>query len=421
MKIKLTTSKLNKLEPPQDGKNQIFYWDTETLGLSLRVTKDNHRAYIFQSRVKDTSIRITIGNIKNWSLDEARIEARKLQRECDQGKDPRRLKKEEETKNFENISRLEKEKITFISVYNEYVEAKKVIWTEKTYYDALKLAKRSGQIKKVGVGLTKECLFESLLDVPLVSINTARLSEWLENENKTRKTSTAKAFRVLRACINWCQEHETYKYLIKPEVYKHSSVRDRVHKIIPRKQYIEPQNLTNWFKAVHEIDNVIHQALLKTCLLTGNRSEAVRSLKFIDIDTQNKSIKIWSKAHQDHILIPLTPYLEKTLSELPNWGKTEYIFHSEDAEKGYVVNIRKQYYRALKKYDLPIITVHDLRRSFSNLSEWVDTPVGVTAQIMGHKPSAIAEKHYKNRPVDLLRIHHIRIEEWILRKAEIMK
>ncbi len=40
-------------------------------------------------------------------------------------------------------------------------------------------------------------------------------------------------------------------------------------------------------------------------------------------------------------------------------------------------------------------------------------PAGVVAQLMGHKPSATAEKHYTVRPLDLLRMHHERIEAWM--------
>jgi hypothetical protein len=36
---------------------------------------------------------------------------------------------------------------------------------------------------------------------------------------------------------------------------------------------------------------------------------------------------------------------------------------------------------------------------------------------MGHKPSAIAEKHYRRRPLDLLRQWHVKIEAWILEQA----
>jgi hypothetical protein len=38
---------------------------------------------------------------------------------------------------------------------------------------------------------------------------------------------------------------------------------------------------------------------------------------------------------------------------------------------------------------------------------------------MGHKPSAIAEKHYRRRPLDLLRSWHVKIEAWILEQAGI--
>ena len=64
-------------------------------------------------------------------------------------------------------------------------------------------------------------------------------------------------------------------------------------------------------------------------------------------------------------------------------------------------------------------TLHGLRRSFASLTEWLEVPAGVVAQIMGHKPSATAEKHYKRRPLDLLRVHHEKIEAWILEQAGI--
>ena len=60
---------------------------------------------------------------------------------------------------------------------------------------------------------------------------------------------------------------------------------------------------------------------------------------------------------------------------------------------------------------------HGLRRSFKSLTEWLEIPAGVVAQIQGHKPSATAEKHYTVRPLDLLRVHHERIEAWILEQA----
>ena len=68
---------------------------------------------------------------------------------------------------------------------------------------------------------------------------------------------------------------------------------------------------------------------------------------------------------------------------------------------------------------LPALSLHGLRRSFGTQAEWVEVPAGVVAQIMGHKPSATAEKHYRRRPLDLLRMWHVKIEAWILEQAGI--
>jgi integrase len=82
-----------------------------------------------------------------------------------------------------------------------------------------------------------------------------------------------------------------------------------------------------------------------------------------------------------------------------------------------MIDPRVQYARALQQAGIKGLTLHGLRRSFGTLSEWVEAPAGVIAQIMGHKPSAIAEKHYRVRSVDLLRLWHERIEAWILMEA----
>lgn len=43
----------------------------------------------------------------------------------------------------------------------------------------------------------------------------------------------------------------------------------------------------------------------------------------------------------------------------------------------------------------------------------------LVAQIQGHT-SATAEKHYTVRPLELLALHHERIEAWILKQAGIV-
>jgi len=113
----------------------------------------------------------------------------------------------------------------------------------------------------------------------------------------------------------------------------------------------------------------------------------------------------------------LTPYLAALLAVLPR--RNEWVFSSPAAASGRLQEPRIAHNKALTAAGLPLLTIHGLRRSFGTLAEWVEAPTGVVAQIMGHKPSAIAEKHYRRRPLDLLRMWHTKIEAWMLEQAGI--
>ncbi len=65
------------------------------------------------------------------------------------------------------------------------------------------------------------------------------------------------------------------------------------------------------------------------------------------------------------------------------------------------------------------MTLHGLRRSFATLTEWVEMPSGIAAQIQGHAPQGVREQNYIRRPLDLLRMWHTKIEGWILEQAGI--
>lgn len=87
------------------------------------------------------------------------------------------------------------------------------------------------------------------------------------------------------------------------------------------------------------------------------------------------------------------------------------------SETGRMGHANHAYTQTTQGAGLPHVMLHGLLRSFGTLVEWVECPVGVVAQIQGHKPSAIAERHYRRRPIDLLRLWHERIEGWILEEA----
>ena len=155
----------------------------------------------------------------------------------------------------------------------------------------------------------------------------------------------------------------------------------------------------------------------------GAQPGEVVAMRWEDVNTKWRGLTIRdkdaSKGGADGVrVIPLTPYVWHLLQALPR--RNEWVFSSASAKGGRIVIARNNHHDACAVAGIEGLTIHGLRRSFKSLTEWLEIPAGVVAQIMGHKPSATAEKHYTVRPLDLLRIHHERIEAWILEQAGIV-
>lgn len=157
-------------------------------------------------------------------------------------------------------------------------------------------------------------------------------------------------------------------------------------------------------------------ALLQVMLLTGARPGEVLAMRWDDVNTQWKGLTIRDKVEGLRI-IPATPYVLYLLAGLPR--RNGWVFSSPTSESGCLTEPNNPHARACAAAGLEGLTLHGLRRSFASLTEWLEVPTGVVAQIQGHKPSATAEKHYKVRPLELLRVHHERIESWVLEHARI--
>jgi integrase len=132
------------------------------------------------------------------------------------------------------------------------------------------------------------------------------------------------------------------------------------------------------------------------------------------VNTQWNGVSIRDKVEGERA-IPLTPFVAHLLAALPR--RNEWVFSSPTSASGCLSEPNTPHTRACTAAGLQGLTLHGLRRSFASLTEWLEVPAGVVAQIMGHKPSATAEKHYKVRPLELLALHHQRIEAWMLEQA----
>lgn len=428
---KLTFERLRKFELTE-GRSQTFLWDTEVSTLACRATKGT-KAFIFQSVFLGKTLRMTIGNINDWKIDDARNEARRLQTLVDTGTDPRIAKAEKIAALQSQQAESRRKKVIFSVVWEEYLDELKTGTSAKTKRpysqryldDHIRLSDRGGNAKKVGSGLTMAAPLAFFLDLPLVEITPSLVADWLTRERQTRPTVTANSYRILRTFLKWVEEHKQYHGVIPVDLTQDRNVRKMVPVSTSKADdCLQKEQLKSWFAAVRQLRNPIISTYLQVLLLTGARREEIASLCWGDIDFKWSSMRIRDKVEGERT-IPLTPYVSTILSKLADTqtvkpSDNQWVF-SSTSKSGKIVEPRKAHNQALQQANLPHISLHGLRRSFGTLSEWVEVPTGVVAQIMGHKPSALAEKHYRRRPLDLLRKWHEKIETWIIKEAEISK
>ena len=426
-KVVFTAGRVSGFTCPAD-KAQAFLWDVTVPGLGLRATPAGKPAYVFQSEYQSKTVRLTIGNPDAWSIEQARDKAKALQRLIDDGKDPRDLKRDALADNAAEIvaieARTEAAKIAALTVgevWAVYCAERAKHWGVLHTNDHERLT-RAGGVKSQrgtrGRGVTIAGPLYPLMAFTLRDLTAPVIEAWAKREAQTRPTAARLAWRLLKVFLSWCAEQPAYAALLpSTNPAKTKNTREALGKAGTKSDVLQRGQLAAWFTAVQQIQNPAIAAYLQLLLLTGARPGEVLALRWDDVNTQWKGIQIRDKVEGTRE-IPATPYMLHLLAALPR--RNEWVFASPTSASGCLTEPNNPHTRACKAAGLEGLTLHGLRRSFASLTEWLEVPAGVVAQIQGHKPSATAEKHYKVRPLDLLRVHHEKIEAWILEQAGVV-
>ena len=444
------------------GLPKAFVRDADVSGLRVRVTANGAKAFVYEAKIQGKAFSRTLGKYPLMSIEEAKAAARDLARIVKTEKtDPRALEREQEAAKAERdaaaVVAAEGERVkaraaatTVGEVWAEYLAERRMHWGNTHYKDHVKLA-RAGGVKASrgtnGRGVTIDMPLYPLMALRMCDLDAPTVEAWAAEQAKTRPTSARLAWRLLKVFLNWCAEHPTYSAIVPDRnPAKTKKAREALGKPKVKQDALLREQLPAWFAAVGQIQNLVVSAYLQTLLLTGARPGEVLTMRWDDLNTKWRGLTIRDKVEGERV-IPLTPHVAQLLDALPR--RNEWVFASVRAVSmdernvlrrarrggtsvepmdddnvvqaslsGHIVEPRSHLACACAVAGIEGLTLHGLRRSFRSLAEWLEVPVGVVAQIMGHKPSATAEKHYTVRPLDLLRVHHERIEAKILEWAE---
>jgi len=452
----LTVGAIERLNCPP-GKPQAFLRDTEAPSLRVRVTAGGAKSYVFERSLKNKTIRITIGNVRDWTIEKARAEARRLSVMLDAGTDPRELEREraeakaaaaaeKATQAAAAASQATADALTVREAWNRYMAERRPHWGERTYADHMKTAQEGGKDRQRMPGIkTKPGPLASLMVLRLVDLNGPAVEAWAAREAKARPARVRLSLRLLKAFLRWADAEPDLKGRADPAAASAKKAREAAGRAKAKNDYLQREQLKTWFAHVRQIQNAVIGAYLQCLLLTGARREELAALRWEDVNTQWKGINLKDKI-EGRRDVPLTPYVAHLLAGLPR--RNEWVFSSAralaldtknadrrarrhasagtDAPAGDVATISATgrimspdiaHRRACAAAGLQGLTLHGLRRSFASLCEWLDIPGGISAQIQGHAPQGVREQNYIRRPLDLLRLHHEKIEAWMLEQA----
>jgi len=417
--------------------------DTDKKGLRLRITKAGGKHWQFETRLRSGKLFTrSLGEWPTVSLDEARAEAHTLRGMTEQGIDPREVEQSLQAADAEaarqkaeaaaareaaaaaKAEAARQAAVTVGEAWAVYLQERRPLWGDRHYADHLALAKPGGKVTNRGTrgqGVTMAGPLHSLMGKRLIDLDAPTVEAWAAEQGAARPTSARLAWRCLKAFLAWCAEQPQYRAFAPVASAKTKRTREALGKAAPKTEALLKEQMPAWFSAVRNISNPTIAAYLQVILLTGARPGEVLELRWEDINTRWRGLTMRDKVEGERV-IPLTPYVSHLIHGLHR--RNEWVFASSrlDAAGRPVDTItqpRKPHETACRVAGIDGLTLHGLRRSFKSLTEWLEIPAGVVAQIMGHKPSATAEKHYTVRPLDLLRVHHERIEAWMLEQAAV--
>lgn len=286
-KVAFTAGRVTGFKCPP-GKAQAFLWDASTPGLGLRATPAGKPAYIFQGEFQDKTIRITVGSPSAWSIPQAQGKARELQRQIDEGRDPRSLKRDALAAEAERRAAEAAQGVTVGEAWGQYLEARKPHWGGRHYAEHLLLVKAGGVPSNRAVnGVTRPGILHPLAGLPLRELKAPVIEAWAAREGKTRPAAARLAWRCLKAFLTWCAEQPEYAPIL-PSVNptKTTKTRDALGKAGVKQDALLREQLPAWFGAVRQLQNPVIAGYLQILLLTGARAGEVLALRWDDVNTK---------------------------------------------------------------------------------------------------------------------------------------
>jgi integrase len=294
--MKITQDKVTRIPLP-DGKSEHIVFDESMPGFGVRIRagdKVQHRTFIAQYKIGEKHRRITLGDVRKVTLEDARKEAKRIFGSVAHGRDPANEKAE----------RRSAASYTLDATIARYLEAK-----------AAELRPRS--LVEVTRHLEKD--WQSLHNLAIASIGRANVAATLSAIAKTKGGVTANRARAALSAM--------FRWAIGEGLCDHNPVTgtNRQDENGHRERSLNDSEVAKVWLAAPEND---YGNVVRLLLLTGCRREEIGSLKWSEIDNEARAITIPKERAKNGIehIVPLPDAALSILRGIRRRGDRDYVF-----------------------------------------------------------------------------------------------
>ncbi len=376
----LTIKRVQSIKPPVKGQKD--YFDAALPSFALRVTANGTKSYVLLYRPKlgpdaGKLRRLTIGTTAEWSLAEARDEAREWKRRVEKGEDPKQVRAEQHAVAVERAAN------SVGAIIDEFIR---------------KYAKRNTKSWDQAERILQRYVVPQWGERPIDSITRKDVFRLLDELVEDDKPVLAN--RVLahtRKVFNWCIERGIL------ETTPIAQVKPPGGKEHPRDRELSDEEIKALWPAF-EMAGYPFGPFMRLLLLTGQRRGECANMKWSDLDLEEK---VWhlareaTKSGRAHS-VPLSPLAVGIIESMPRF-KGDYVFTTQGGEKpvsGYSrakQRIERAVNRIRKEQGLdpiPNWRLHDLRRTAATGMARLGVSSDHIGRVLNHSPKGVTAQVY---------------------------
>lgn len=384
-----------------EGKQQSIFWDGKTPGLGIRVTASGAKSYIFQTDLFKKTVRITIGDVRTWSVGKAQDEASRLKALTDQGIDPReqyKLKLAEQ--HAKAVAKAEAEReVMFQKQYT--LEA-----LCNYYTDFLKTKGKSRSASSAQSAFKCHVInaYPAIAAIPANMVSSLQIAAMIRKVRESGHVRTAGVLRSYLSAAYNCAKKAPFDSSLPSALIAFKIEHNPVDAIpaIPIKAGHRTLSIAELVTYLGALGNTIEDQALKLALFSGGQRMAqLLRTKITDYDASTGILRLWDgkgkrQSAREH-LIPLGPTAGKIVASLVARAKEKNSVSLFSTRKEKVLAFTtpgKRVVEICKAMKVEHFDLRDLRRTVETVLAGMGISKDVRAQLLSHGISGVQATHY---------------------------